>query len=389
MTNHWLTRPLGELVENGELSYGIVQPGSHAPSGVPIVRVKDLRPGRVNTRDPLRVDPSVSARHQRTVLRGGEVLVSIVGTVGQSAIAPSSLAGWNVARAIAVIRPQGVPAKWIELCLQSPEVRAKLTSRLNTTVQATLNLSDLKTVPIPLPPDRIRDAITEFVTAIDDKIATNDRIASLTQELLDALYRHAITAEAPLSRPFFEIFDVDFGEAFKGDNFSEPQIGRPLIRIRDLKTFAPQVWTTESSPNETMIQPGDVLVGMDAEFRATWWLGEPGLLNQRVCRVRGKYTGSAFVAEALRSPLRAIENEKSGTTVIHLNKSDLVRSRVLVPPVHLLTEFEEKGEPLVHSRVALAVENRRLAHVRDHLLPLLMSGKVRVREAEKIVEGVV
>lgn len=389
MNARWPTKPLGELVENGELPYGIVQPGNHIDSGVPIVRVKDLRSGRVNTTDPLRVDPSISERHQRTALRGGEVLISIVGTIGQSAVAPSSLAGWNVARAIAVVRPFNTPAKWVELCLQSPEAQDALFSRLNTTVQATLNLADLKRIPIPIPPAHERDAIIELMGALDDKMTSNHQAVLLTQELLKALHKQALTAGHPIAEPFFDVFDVDFGEAFKGDHFSEPRIGRPLIRIRDLKTSTPQVWTTEFRASEVIIHPGDVLVGMDAEFRATWWLGEPGLLNQRVCRVRGKQTGPAFVAESLRSPLREIENQKSGTTVIHLNKSDLVRSQVLVPPADLLAEFEEKSEPLVRSRVAIAVENRRLAHVRDQLLPLLMSGKVRVREAEKVVEGVV
>lgn len=181
---------------------------------------------------------------------------------------------------------------------------------------------------------------------------------------------------------------VDFGEAFKGADFSEPGVGRPLIRIRDLKTFKSQIWTTEVRPSEVMVMPGDVVVGMDAEFRPTSWLGNPGLLNHRVCRVRGKYFGNAFAREVLKAPLIRVENFKSATTVIHLNKGDLERVKLLIPSSTALESFETTAEPLYTLRISLAVENRTLAATRDALLPQLMSGRLRVKDAQKLVEEV-
>lgn len=231
--------------------------------------------------------------------------------------------------------------------------------------------------------------IAEVLGALDDKIAANARAEALSDSLIGAMYLRAVAEDGTVKRPFFEVFEVDFGEAFKGSHFSEPGVGRPLIRIRDLKTFTSQVWTTESRVRECVVGAGDVVVGMDADFRATWWLGNDGLLNQRVCRVRGRTAGPAFVAEALREPLMDIERAKTGTTVIHLNKSDMERATVQVPNAEALSRFRREAEPVLSLRLGLARERVSLAAMRDALLPLLMSGKVRIRDAEQMVEGVV
>lgn len=279
-------------------------------------------------------------------------------------------------------------SRFLYYALQTNSVQADLQGRATGTTVVGIRQPELRKVRIPAPSYDEQLGIAEVLGSMDDKIAANIHVESLILSKLDAIYQHAISAAPSTSRPLFEVFDVGFGEAFKGEHFSQPGIGRPLIRIRDLKTYRPQTWTTETRANEIEIQPGDVVMGMDAEFRPTWWLGKPGMLNQRVCRVRGRFTGPAFVAEALRKPLAAIENEKSGTTVIHLNKSDLERARIDVPSLESLADFEATGEPLVQARVAIALENRRLAETRDELLPLLMSGRIRVRGAEKIVEEV-
>lgn len=241
-------------------------------------------------------------------------------------------------------------------------------------------------LPLLLPPFPAQKAIVDVLGALDDKIAANSKLAATSDELISLRFRQAIASGGAESRRLFDVIDIDFGEPFKGHDFSEPGTGRPLIRIRDLKTFTSQVWTTESRPKEVLVQPGDVVVGMDAEFRPTSWLGEPGLLNQRVCRARGKATGQAFVRESLKEPLSRIEGYKTATTVIHLNKKDLQETDICVPDTKSLRLFESSVEGLYSQRVAVALENRTLAAIRDALLPQLMSGMLRVKDAENVLE---
>ncbi|PZF48812.1 MULTISPECIES: restriction endonuclease subunit S [unclassified Curtobacterium] len=232
-----------------------------------------------------------------------------------------------------------------------------------------------------VPPLGEQQAIAEVLGALDDKIAANTALAETTEASIAVAYTLA-SRDGVTHRPLLDELVIEFGEPFGGPQFSQPGVGRPLIRIRDLKTFKSQVWSTESRPREVVVAAGDVLVGMDAEFRATPWLGEPGLLNQRVLRARHTTLGRALVREMLRRPLAEVESEKSATTVIHLNKADLARKRVGMPHSDALAAFERLAEPLYEARIALAVENRTLAMTRDALLPQLMSGKLRVRGAE-------
>jgi type I restriction enzyme S subunit len=71
-----------------ELRNVIVQPGAAVPDGVPIVRVSDVRGGRIATAAPLRVAPAIQAAYSRTRLAGGELLLTLVGTVGETAVVP-------------------------------------------------------------------------------------------------------------------------------------------------------------------------------------------------------------------------------------------------------------------------------------------------------------
>ena len=186
----WPTRHLVDCTSDGNISYGIVQPGQHTASGIPIIRVNNFKNGVLDDSDALRVNESIEDSYRRTRLQGGEVLLTLVGSVGQTAIVSGELAGWNVARAIAVIRPsEEISAKWLAICLQSADVRHFLDGRANTTVQKTLNLGDVRRVPIPIPPKEVRCRIESMITSIDDKIAINCRINQTLEAMAQAIFK--------------------------------------------------------------------------------------------------------------------------------------------------------------------------------------------------------
>ena len=90
--------------------------------------------------------------------------------------------------------------------------------------------------------------------------------------------------------------------------------------------------------------------------------------------------------EILHKPLHEIERHKSGTTVIHLNKRDLETAKVDIPTTHALQAFETIANPLRTRIISAAQESAKLIELRSTLLPKLMSGEIRVRDAERIVE---
>src|SRR5690606_18407352 len=80
----------------------------------------------------------------------------------------------------------------------------------------------------------------------------------------------------------YQIADVRYGAPFSSKLFNTDGNGLPLVRIRDLKDEAPGVWTPELHLKGCEIRPGDIVVGMDGEFRAYLWGGEVAWMNQRI-----------------------------------------------------------------------------------------------------------
>jgi type I restriction enzyme, S subunit len=397
MTQMWPTVPLGRLVEGGVLSYGIVQPGGDVPDGVRIVRVKDLKDGQIDVRHPLKVAPSVSARHARTVLRGGELLISIVGTIGEAAVVPASLAGWNVARAIAVVRPSGVSADWISLALRTRDVRTAMLGMLNTTVQATLNLADLKGLQIPMPPEHLRAAIVEVIHALDSKAAANSRVASSAVMLADALFQRA--ALSPVEWTAL------------GDVATTALGGTPSRDRADYWTNGTVPWIASGKANEErVLEPSEwitpeALANSAAKLmpRGATVLAITGATLGQVARLEIETSGNQsligvwheapalndWIYFAVRQEIGELLRHATGAAQQHVNKAAVEALRIpVLESDRTLRSWGEAVRPMLDLAAAKDRESLGLAGMRDRLLPLLMAGKVRVRDAEKVVEGV-
>lgn len=248
----------------------------------------------------------------------------------------------------------------------------------------------LQLFPLPPHPDQCR--IAQVLRTLDDKIESNRRMNETLEHVVATLYQSMLetsnrdSAVAPRSRSVYEIADVIYGAPFASVHFNKECHGEPLIRIRDLRDETPEVFTTETHINGYRVRRGDLVVGMDGEFRAYMWGGPEGWLNQRVCVFRPKAGFSAaFVSESIKEPLRQVELTETATTVIHLGKSDIDRFAVPIPDVSQLGTFNRAAQPCLDRVVANKQESRTLAQLRDTLLPKLLSGELRVRDAEKEV----
>lgn len=419
MGGEWPIVPLSAVIEKGRrITYGIVQPGMHDPTGVPILRVSDIRGGRLFVDDPLRVAETVAAQFPRTRLVGGELLLTLVGTVGEMAIAPPELAGWNLARAVGLIPVrQDVGAYWVRLAMQAPEVKERISGRVNTTVQSTLNLSDVADLPIVLPPERERRHIAELLGVLDTKIELNRRTVETLEAMARALFKSwfvdfdPVRAKAggrptglPASlaalfpnrlggdrlpegwemRGLYDFARVVYGAPFTSARFNSDGVGLPLIRVRDLVAHDPDIYTDEEHRIGHVIEPGDIVVGMDGEFRCHFWRGPNAYLNQRLCHFEPvNRVPRSFVALSLHEPLARFEAGAVGTTVIHLGKKDLDTVTFVHPGKGVLAAFGEVSEPLIDRAMSVAQQSQTLAALRDTLLPKLISGELRIRYAER------
>lgn len=186
----WSFRRLVDCTSDGNISYGIVQPGTKVKEGIPILRVNNIKNGTLDTSDVLVVKQEIEEKFKKTRLSGGEVVLSLVGSTGQSLVIPDELYGWNVARAVAVIRPSTeIGPDWINICLKSRDSQTYLDARANTTVQKTLNLKDVRELPIPLAPKQAKEFIENCLTSLHKKIELNRQINQTLESMAQALFK--------------------------------------------------------------------------------------------------------------------------------------------------------------------------------------------------------
>jgi len=126
-------------------------------------------------------------------------------------------------------------------------------------------------------------------------------------------------------RKLGELLNVQNGFAFDSDHFSESE-GTPLIRIRDLKDgTATVVRYNGGYDRRFVVNAGDLLIGMDGEFRCYAWRGNAALLNQRVCRLIdfSDELNPEFVGFGINSHLKQIEDTTPYVTVKHLSAKSI------------------------------------------------------------------
>lgn len=161
------------------LCYGVVQPGVEVPGGVPLIRVQDMESGSILTSQLRTVAGSVDAEYRRSRVVGGEILVSVVGTIGRTSVVPHDLSA-NIARAVARIAcREGVSALWVHYWLSTDSVQWHLLNSAKEVARKTLNLSDLARIPIALP------ELTEQVLIVE-RVAAYFRLANKIESLVEA-----------------------------------------------------------------------------------------------------------------------------------------------------------------------------------------------------------
>ena len=431
----WCYSSLGQLAQDKSITYGVVQPGSIVEDGVPIVRVNNIRDGRIELADVMKIAPEIESKYLRTRLNGGEVLITIVGSVGQVAIVPESLKGFNIARAVAVIHPrEDVSPQWLAICLRSPLSQHLLGSRANTTVQTTINLKDLRELPVPMPPIAERQKIEELIYFLDDRIAllreTNATLEAIAQALFKSWFVdfdpvHAKArgeppqgmddATAALFPDSFEESELGMipkgwrvgsladvagfqnGYAFKSKDWVET--GHPVVKIGDVKPgiidFSGCSYVTAETTtglSRFKLERGDLLVGM------TGYVGETGLvpdvephayLNQRVGRIatKAKLADLGFVYCLARNPAFKMyaEAQSHGSAQANVSAAALQNYPVIIPTQPVLDYINGILSSMLEQILSNHEQAQTLAQLRDTLLPKLISGQLRLPEAETLL----
>lgn len=253
-------------------------------------------------------------------------------------------------------------------------------------------LKDFKRMKVEYPSIEKQRQIVSILHDLDAKIFNNQKVNDNLLEQMQALYKSWFVDYRPFGgvmptswtqTGIYSLANIIYGAPFASKQFNTEGNGKPIIRIRDLKDQQFATYTTEVHPKGYLLHPGDIVVGMDGEFRPYLWGNDEAWLNQRVCVFENKRpNGKAFLYFTIKPLLFAIEQTQVATTVIHIGKKDFDAFEIMLPDTELLDAFDAITTPMVEQIVSNSIENKRLAIMRDALLPKLMSGEIDVSDIQ-------
>ncbi|MFJ8599355.1 restriction endonuclease subunit S [Streptomyces shenzhenensis] len=252
-----------------------------------------------------------------------------------------------------------------------------LTGFNSGSVQPMLNRNYIQNFPIRVPGVNGQRAISDALGALDKKIAVNDRITEAALSLARALYAEASFQDGE-STELGEVVSLKYGKAMR-----EPDRRPGAVPVYGCT--GPVGWHDSA----LTASAGPVVGRKGANAGWISWASRP-------CWV----IDTAFFVELRKdhiSPELAflvLESAQLSTlvgdsAVPGLNREAAHRHSVRVPSRLVAPELAHRVRPLMRRSTQAQEESRALATLRDTLLPQLMSGKFRVRDAEKIVEGAV
>lgn len=176
------------------ISYGIIKLYDPDEQGVPVLRCSDVKAGFIDSSSIRTVSKALSEEYKRTILKGGEIVINVRGTLGGCAIVPASMCGYNVAREVAVIRASRINSQYLMYYLLSDAFISYQQINLSGSVYVGLNIELLSSCPIVIPDIQEQQEIAAY---LDKKCATIDSLIASKEALITELeaYKKSIIYE--------------------------------------------------------------------------------------------------------------------------------------------------------------------------------------------------
>jgi type I restriction enzyme, S subunit len=384
--SEWQEYKFSDVLIDENISYGIVQPGFHTEiDSVPVVRVNNIKNGKIKIDDVLKVSSEIEKKYLRTRLEGGELLITVVGSVGECAIVPESLKGWNVARAVSVARiKEEFDKRFVKYCFKSEDLKFQMYGNTNDTVQPTLNLSSLKELVLNIPPLPEQKAIASILSSLDNKIDLLHRQNRTLEAIAETLFRQWFVEDAQDDWEKSNLgseFDFIMGQSPSGSSFNEEGIGVPMFQGNADFGFrfpTERIYTTEPT---RVAQKFDTLISVRAPVGAQNMAHKECCIGRGVAAFRYKkdrnfYTYTYFKLRSLVEEIKKFNDE--GTVFGSISRSNFDGLTINIPPNKLLFKFENEVKSVNDKVIENCQQIHTLEKLRNNLLPKLMSGEIRV-----------
>jgi len=356
----------------------------------------------------------------------GDVLLNITGdSVARACQVDSGVLPARVNQHVAIIRPDGtkLDPRFLRYFLVSPDMQSKLLSWAGSGgTRNALTKSMIESFEVLAPEDISEQrAIAHILGALDDKIELNRRMNETLEAMARALFKSwfvdfdPVRAKAEGRDPgllkhiakFFpdrfeesELGEIPAGWQIRGlDEIARflnglalqkypPKDGRalPVIKIAQLRAGNADGADEASADLEPdyIVEDGDVLFSWSGSLECVLWAAGRGALNQHLFKVTSAEFPKWFYYLWIRRHLGDFRHIAAGkaTTMGHIQRHHLSDARLAIPSSPLLKVIDSTMAPLIEALWRRRVESRTLAALRDTLLPKLISGEIRVKDAE-------
>ena len=220
-----------------------------------------------------------------TLLEPNDMIISARGTVGELAMIPFPMAFNQSCYGLRAKRHIVDPS--FLYYLMKDNIRL-LKSNTHGSVFDTITRETFEGIEVDLPSLDVQRKIASVLSKLDDKIELNVKINNNLYEQMQALYNSWFVNFEPFEgkqpddwtvKDIYSLANIIYGAPFASKLFNTNGIGKPIIRIRDLKEQEFNTFTTELHPKGYLLKPGDIVVGMDGEFRPYIWGNDEAWLN--------------------------------------------------------------------------------------------------------------
>ena len=396
--------------------------------GIPVVKIANVKAGTLDMSGCSYVAETTAAGAADFRLRAGDILISMTGYVGRVAVVREnnipSILNQRVGRFSLVDRTR-LDRRFFYYCVSDPSFSAKVEALGYGSAQPNVSPTAILGIEVPLPEVEEQCRIACLLGAIDDKIELNQRMNETLEAMARAIFkdwfvdfgptRAKAEGRAPYlapelwdlfpdaldnedkpvgwgSKPLDETAEFLNGLALQKFPASDPDDSLPVIKIAELRGgIAPKSSrASREVPEKYVVADGDFLFSWSGSLLAKFWTEGEGALNQHLFKVTSGRYPPWFLSQWVHHHLeefRAIAASKA-TTMGHIQRRHLKEAETMCPPDDVLSILGQTVGPLVERTIKNDLEARTLAQTRDLLLPKLMSGEIRLREAEEAVEAV-
>ncbi|WP_456405990.1 restriction endonuclease subunit S [Thiolapillus sp.] len=288
------------------------------------------------------------------------------------------------------------------------------------TTHQTIYFPEVKAFHVCAPDVAGQKAIADVLMALDDKIEHNRSTAQKLEELARAIFRawfvdfepvkakvQGATSFPSMPQTLFDTLptrfvDSEIGPVPEGwrvkplasvatflnglalQKYPPKADGSdlPVIKIAQLRKGSTEGAGLANSEidEKYVVNDRDLLFSWSGTLEAEFWFGGQGALNQHLFKVTSQEFPSWFCFLWIRRHLpwfRQIASSKA-TTMGHIKREHLKEAKVIVPQQPVIDEADKTIGSLYDLHAQVNIENRKLAQMRDYLLPRLLDGRVRV-----------